>query len=276
MYAEGYKNISYLDTCNRRDFLHRYLSTLNVSQHRGAFILGLSLEDHEFRQIASYASEGAPVIFIQNGPSELPPNCGFVGLNNYKSAQIATEQLWNNGYRKIAAVCTVSGMEDPVHAVGIDRIEGYCDSISELGGEPYVVRASTAGSNSIVSADMPELPEAVQIVLSDHKVDALLTLNSDVATEAVRAMRNKSLTPGVDLALFSLGCRQWMHDVCFPPLSHIALPHYGTGRRAARMFLELSGHNHEQSSPEQIVRMLPATVAEMLHVFEEGSVRKAS
>ena len=272
LYAEGIQNISYLDASNRRDFLNRYLQAPAVSKNRGAIILGLSLEDYEFRQIASTASEEAPIVFVQNRPSDLPPNCGFVGLDNYGAAKLATEHLWDRGYRKIAAIGVESETADRSHT---DRIEGYCDSIRELGGEPHLVLAFGALSHSVVPADLPDLREAVELVIRDHSVDALLALNSDVAREAVKALHDRSQTPGVDLAIVSIGCREWMHDICRPPLSHIALPQYGAGRRAARMLLEIGGHYGEQSPREQIVIMSPTAATDTLHSFEEGTIATA-
>ena len=260
----------YLNICHSRDLLHSYLNPGVLARSRGAIIVALTLEDSELQKIGGMASERCPMVFVQNGPLELPAHCGFVGVADYEAAKIATELLWSCDYRKIVAVGSASTATFP--RAQTDRMQGYQDSIRRLGGVPNVNRALGPSdmSQQVMASDLPALREAVQPLAGDDSIDALLALDSYATMELLRSMHQHQRVPGRDVAVIALGCREWMHYVLAPQLTHVALPFYETGRRAVRMLGELTNQDATGSPAERTVFIPPE--AEMIHGADDGTI----
>ena len=260
----------YLNICHSRDLLHSYLSPGALGRSRGAIIVALTLEDSELQAIGRLASEPCPIVFVQNGPLELPAHCGFVGVANYEAAGIAAELLWSRGYRKIVAVGSESAASFP--RAQADRMQGYQDAMHRLGGLPYVNRAlePTVASQQVMASDLPALHEAMQPLAGDDSIDALLALDSYATMELLRSLHEHQRVPGRDVAVISLGCREWMHYVLAPQLTHVALPFYETGRRAVRMLGDLASRDATDSPVERTAFIPPG--AEMIHGADDGTI----
>ena len=128
----------------------------------------------------------------------------------------------------------------------------------------------TAVSHQVMASDLPSLHEAMQPLVEDDRLDALLALDARAAMELMKSLQQHQRIPGRDVAVISIGCREWMHHVVTPQLSHVASPLYETGRRAVHMLGELISQNTTGCPTERTVFILPDS--EMIHGADDGTI----
>lgn len=266
--ARGASDVVYLDFCGRNDLLNQYMDILRQWSIRGAILVALPLEDAEFFKIGSDIARDAPCVFIQNGPIDLPPGCGYVDVGNQEASMIVTETLWSKGHRKIMAIAIGESTSKNAQQ---GRIDGYRIATERLGGKSRVLLTSGLADGHTFGppSDKPELREAIDLIVADNDYTAFMPLSAHAVKQLTRALNRKGLMPGRDVSVMTLGCWDWMHYVSSPPLSHLALPYSDAGRRALDMVLDISSVKraiHEAN----VVNLHPDR--KLLHFVENGTI----
>ena len=263
--ARGVDSALYLDTCARRDVLKYYLTAIAESPAQGVVIVMPRQVGQELLVATRrLASRRVPCVFVYVGWAPVPNGCPAVQVDSYSAAVMATQFLWARGHRDIAAIAL-----DPFLGQAASA-QGYSDAMERLGRRSRLIwaMATDDGPRPSASADRPALREVAEQVAVDPCVTAILALTAQTAKEVMRALHSRGRTPGKDVSVMGLGCWDWMHDVAFPPITHLALPYYTAGQRAANLLLDLS--TREPLSEERHIVVSPS--AEQLHAGEAGTV----
>ena len=262
---KGVEQVVYLDTCGRSDVLSYYLAVTLQSPIRGVVLVGLPQDDHEQSELAlRLTSRGIPCVFVYQGPAAPPPGSALVRVDTHGAAALAVEFLWSRGHRRTIAIAVARGLAQR------EKMEGYCAAVKRLGGVARVVWAMAPGSGlrPAAQADRPDLRDAAELVAADPEVSAIVALSSHAAAWVIRALHDRGRMLGSDASVIALGCWEWMHEVAFPPLTHVALPFYEAGQQAGQLILSMADRELPPWGREVIVS--PPTTA--LHGSHKGTV----
>ena len=210
---------------------------------------------------------GVPLVLIDRNPQGFLSN--FVGVNDHKLGELATEHLFAQGYERIAHI------RGPATDVGNSRVNGYREAIERHGlpaRDDYVI-ACGEGFDS----DGELLGRrAVEKVLSLRpRPDALFCFDDSIAVGAMAKIFEAGLGIPEDIAL--LGCGDFQYcDKLRVPLSSIDQKAREIGERAALMIASIIGKPHFKRprtvilEPELIVR----ASSQSKQAFIEASPRR--
>ncbi len=145
-------------------------------------------------------------------------------LDNVDAAYRLITHLIEQGYRKIAALCSEM-------STGLERQLGYEKALRAHGLVPraeyvkYVAPRTEAGYTAALKMiDLPDPP------------GALFTVNSLLAEGALQAIRERNLTIPDDIALVTFDETTWA-SLVQPAITLIAQPTYEIGKTAAELLL---------------------------------------
>ena len=148
-----------------------------------------------------------------------------VVLDNVDAAYRLTTHLIEQGYQRIAALC--SDM-----STGLERQLGYERALRAHGQAPraeyvkYVApKIETGYATTLKILDLPQPP------------DALFTVNSLLAAGALQAIRERNLSIPDQIALVTFDETTWA-DLVQPAITLISQPTYEMGRAAAELLLQ--------------------------------------
>ena len=146
-------------------------------------------------------------------------------LDNVDAAYRLTTHLIEQGYRRIAALCSEM-------STGLERQAGYEKALRAHGFAPkadhmkYVApKIETGYVAALKMLDANELP------------DAFFTVNSMLAAGALQAIRERNLRIPDDIALVTFDETTWA-SLVQPAITLIAQPTYEIGKTAAELLLQ--------------------------------------
>ncbi len=146
-------------------------------------------------------------------------------LDNVDAAYRLTTHLIEQGYQRIAALCSEM-------STGMDRQLGYEKALRAHGLTlrsdymKYILpRIETGYAATLKMLDLPEPP------------DALFTINSLLAAGALQAIQERNLTIPDDIALVTFDETTWA-TLVQPAITLIAQPTYEIGKTAAELLLQ--------------------------------------
>lgn len=262
--AMGASQLVCLDTYGRIDALRYYFSDTLHSAARGIVVAAPRLPEYELHEMADrLATRRIPCVFVHVSLATLPRGSGSVQVDDYRAAAIATETLWLRGHRNIVAIATERLVDQE------ERAQGFHDTMKRLGGSARVIWTLAQGDEPrpTAVADRPDSREAAEFIAADRSISAILTLSSFSIKEIMRTLHNKSHMPGRDVSVMALGCWDWMHEIAFPQITHVALPYYEAGQQAARLVLALG----TSPSPREARVVVPVGV-DALHGANGGTI----
>lgn len=266
MKESAVEDIVYLDTCGSEDVMEYYQELTLQSDTRGVAFIGFEAGEQTYHRVAACLKERQiPCVFVRSGPFEPPSGSAVVLIDEYSAAALATEMLWLKGHRNILALAIDRANSQ------IRKVDGYCDAMERLGGTPRVLWALMSNSgrvSSTTAGDRPGLREAAEMVASDEELDAVISLSSHSTKELVSVLHRSGRMPASSISLVAVGCWDWMHHICLPPITHVALPYYDVGRRAANLLLSMGDQEMPQNGIEDFIP-LPASA---IHCAMNGTV----
>jgi DNA-binding LacI/PurR family transcriptional regulator len=225
----------YLDTCNSPKIAARYLDLALRSAAQGVAIALPEIDRKTADRFADrLADRGVPCVFVDMGIQEPKADARSVNVDNAAAAALATDFLWSHGHRRIVALAA-DGMANQM-----ERVRGYEAAMRAHRAEPEVTWLMRADRRPrpASTADRPDSREAAELIASDPQITAAIALSSHSAKPFARAIRPHGRVLGEDLSLIALGCLDWMHEVASPPITHVMLPFYEVGQRAAEILTE--------------------------------------
>jgi LacI family transcriptional regulator, fructose operon transcriptional repressor len=175
--------------------------------------------------IANFADSNFPFPIVVVDRSISNGDVDAVLLDNVDAAYRLTTHLIEQGYRRIAALCSEM-------STGLERQLGYEKALRAHGLAPkseymkYVPPKAEAGYEmTLKMLDLAEPP------------DALFTINGLIAEGAFRAIRERNLTIPDDIALVTFDETTWS-SLVQPAITLIAQPTYEIGKTAAELLMQ--------------------------------------
>lgn len=178
-------------------------------------LLGRQVEGLILAPSAEFPSTSAPRVAESQTPlvlvdRALPLACDKVTPENHDATFALTEHLIGHGYRRIAAITGLAGLDSTR-----ERERGYRDAL-EAHGLPVDASLLVSGhSDSAVAHDT-----VATMLAGGHRPEALLTLNNAMTIGAIRAVREARLRIPDDIALASYDDFEWS-DLFSPGLTAI-------------------------------------------------------
>ncbi len=175
--------------------------------------------------IANFADSHLPFPIVVVDRSISNGDVDAVLLDNVDAAYRLIAHLIEQGYRRIAALCSEM-------STGLERQIGYEKALRTHGLAPkseymkYVLPKAEAGYTATLKMlDLAEPP------------DALFTVNSLIAEGALQAIRERNLTIPDDIALVTFDETTWS-SLVQPAITLISQPTYEIGKTAAQLLMQ--------------------------------------
>lgn len=187
-----------------------------------------------------------PVVFAVRSP-ELE-DYDFVGIDNFKGAQMATEFLLDKGHEHIGFVGNLHNSRTASH-----RVSGYIGKLMERGIQPNYGYITQGERNSRREG----YSQTIRLLSEHPEVSALVCYTDTLAYGAMRAIQEKGLVVGKDIAVIGFDDLPESAETS-PPLTSVSACAQELGKVAAKTLM----HRIEGSDepPKQIILAPKLTV----------------
>lgn len=170
-------------------------------------------------------SRGLPVITMDR-PLRQDLAVDTVLIDSRRAARTAVDRMIVNGHRRIACI---TGPQRVFTAS--ERVLGYREALQDAG--------LPIDENLIHYADFNESGghQAASALLETAAVEAILVANSMMAVGVLRVLRDRQLTPGLDVEVVVFDDAPWT-GLLTPAISVIHQPAYELGQAAGNLLLD--------------------------------------
>lgn len=223
--SKGYNLI----ICSTDENVEREKEIIDMMMSKQVDGIILSSSDHTGETIRSIINRNCPVVLIDRYIDGV--DAPFVGVENHKSAFEVTQQLLQKDYKNVAffniSPADVSSVKD--------RFEGFKKAMNgHLNGAANLIS---------FNIDFKNVQKQVEKALekcfqSNPKVDALFTVNNNVAIAVMMALKSMNKKPGNELALVSFDDIE-LFRLSSPTISAIEQPIEEIARVAAKKMISL-------------------------------------
>lgn len=240
-------HLLFLANCEANaDKQQRFIESLMSQNTAGLIICPAKGLDTDY--LYALKRRNIPVVFAVRSP-ELD-EYDFVGIDNFKGAQIATEYLLEQGHSKIGFIGNMDNSKTASH-----RVSGYIGKLMERGVQPnynYITKGFTNSRKEGYSQTMALLEKHPELT-------ALVCYTDTMAYGAIRACQDKRLNVGRDIAIIGFDDLPESADT-IPPLTTVSACAQELGHVAAKTLL----HRIEGSDepPKQIILAPKLTIRE--------------
>jgi LacI family transcriptional regulator len=220
-----------------------------LARHVDCLVVASCQQDS--RSLYKIDQAGVPLVLIDRSIQQFSSN--FVGVDDYRIGELATEHLIAQGYKCIAHI------RGPATNRGNRRVEGYRDAIRRRGlpvRESYVI---ACGGESDSDGEIRGRQAMEEILALRPRPDALVCYNDTVAIGAMERAFEAGLRIPTDIAF--LGCGNFHYsDKLRVPLSSIDQKPRELGESAAKMVTSILARSSSARTrtvvlePELVVR----------------------
>jgi len=172
-------------------------------------------------------SRGVPFALIDRRVENA--QCNFVGVDDERIGQMATEHLIEVGCKRIAHI------RGPEISTGIGRVKGYREALEahHMKVRPeYIVSRDSSDTR----ADTSGYEAMKQLLAMTPVPDGVVCYNDPTALGAIKAIAEAGLRIPQDIAIIGAGNDRYASELRVP-LSTIDQRHHTIGHRAARLVL---------------------------------------
>ncbi len=210
-------------------------------QNASGVIIATTQQDPEKFKVLQ--ERGTPLVLIDRVIPKL--NVDSVTVDNYKGAFEATEHLLNIGYKRIGLF---SISPDFLSSIS-DRKKGYRDALKK-----HDIRFNPSLVHEIPFDNIREsvFKELKELVRPPHGIDALFTLNNNIAAYALEFLNEAGLRIPRDVAVISFDDVDYFRFVT-PPVTAVAQPIQEIGKKAVMLLNEQISGERKRKVPRNIV-----------------------
>lgn len=225
-------SLALFDTQNSLEKEKRAFRTLQQQKVRG-ILLGPSVdypETAEGREVLATLREyGVPIVIIDRDFENMPWDA--VLYENYQSSYQAALELYRAGNRRMAIITG-----DMELKIGRDRFEGFRKGIEDCG---LALRKEDIYYGNFLMKRACELSK--ELLSREELPDAVYTCNNQTTLGFLKAMSEKQMTIGEDIALMGNDRIETL-DIVGMPFSCLYRDNYEMGRMAIRLLKERVEH----------------------------------
>ncbi|MBY5946696.1 LacI family DNA-binding transcriptional regulator [Photobacterium rosenbergii] len=220
--SDGY--LLFLANCESdADKQQRFIESLMSQNTSGLVVCPAKRLDTDY--LHALKRRNVPVVFAVRSPDL--DEYDFVGIDNFKGAQIATDYLLGLGHRKIGFVGNLIGSKTASH-----RVSGYMGRLMEQGIEPDYQLVRSCENNSRQQGYL----ETLHLLNERPDVTALVCYTDTIAYGAMRALAERGLRVGEDIAVIGFDDLPESAETV-PPLTTVSACAKELGRTAAEALL---------------------------------------
>ena len=192
-------------------------------------------------RVRALAAQGIPTVLFGHSPD--CPQVPWVDVDNVDAVREAVLHLVATGRRRIAFLGGPPGF-----VFSADRLLGYLRGLREggLAAEPRLIREGDLGEE--------DGHRLARELLGVTAVDAFVAGSDRMAMGALRAVRERGLRAGTEVALVGFDDSP-LARAAQPPLTSVAQPLDDAGRRAAQVLIDLL-----TGRPAPAASLLPAVL----------------
>ncbi|MCU1437351.1 MAG: LacI family transcriptional regulator [Naasia sp.] len=201
------------------DKTRRYLIGGNVD---GALVVSHHTGDHSYAHIG----QTLPVVFGGRPLMEDESASYFVDVDNVAGAETATQYLLETGCRNLAIV---AGRQDM--PAGVDRLAGWRSAVRRAGLDDSLVESGDFSPRH--GADAMR-----RLLHRGQPIDGVFCSNDQMAAGAMGVLRERGLRVPDDVSVVGFD-GDYFSETANPPLTTIAQPATGLGRRMAEVVVDL-------------------------------------
>jgi DNA-binding LacI/PurR family transcriptional regulator len=224
----------------------RELLSLFRSQQVEGILVVIAAAPTPLGPMSRMIEAGVPVVCLDRVPDRIPVDS--VSVDDVSAAELGTDHLLENGYRKIAIVTGPLSLKNERR-----RLQGYEQSLRNAGITPS---EDLVWQGNLRSGDLAAM---CQECLKDPaaRPDAILCTNGPTALGALRGLRNCAMRTPEDIGFVTFD-ELTVDDLFSPAITTIVQPAYEIGSRAAEILLD----RIEKVNPADGVKTirLPATL----------------
>ncbi len=187
-----------------------------------------------------------PLVSVDRIPVALTTEWNWVSMNNYESAQEVVLHLIKQGYRDILPMTNLPHLSSMR-----ERFEGFTLALAwqELPLRPGLTTSSY--QLDVITSEVEEF-------LRHHTPDAIVAMDSILATAVVTVTQRLGITLGEDMGLVAYDDEPWM-SLVQPQITTVAQPVVEMGECSARILLDLmktptTAPKHERLAARLIMR----------------------
>jgi LacI family transcriptional regulator len=209
----------------------REMVDLQFLSSRGVdgILISVSTETSDYEHIRNLHEKGLPIVLFDRIAPGIDTH--VIIVDNFKGAYEATEHLVQNGYKKIAAICTSEFL-----SITSERLAGYKEALNSNGikiRNEYIKHCFYGGM--IFS----EVEEAInQLMTLPDPPDAVIALSDKLTLGSVKTFKRRGVTIPQDIALVGFSNSDFA-EIADPPLTIVRQPALEMGKAATELLLRL-------------------------------------
>jgi DNA-binding LacI/PurR family transcriptional regulator len=177
-------------------------------------------------QMARLIEAGVPVVCLDRVPDKIPVDS--VSVDDIAAAELGTDHLLKNGYRRIAIVTGPLTLQNESR-----RLQGYMQSLRRAGLPPD---AALIWQGNLKADDLAAMC-CEGVSNPSTRPDAILCTNGPTALGALRGLRARGLKTPDDIGFVTFD-ELTVDDLFSPAITAIVQPAYEIGSRAADILLD--------------------------------------
>jgi DNA-binding LacI/PurR family transcriptional regulator len=177
-------------------------------------------------QMARLIEAGVPVVCLDRVPDKIPVDS--VSVDDVAAAELGTDHLLKNGYRRIAIVTGPLTLQNESR-----RLQGYMQSLRRAGLAPD---AALIWQGNLKADDLAAMCSE-GLSYNATRPDAILCTNGPTALGVLRGLRDRGLKTPDDIGFVTFD-ELTVDDLFSPAITAIVQPAYEIGSRAADILLD--------------------------------------
>ena len=225
--------------CSTEEDAEKENELIRMLQDRAAEGIVLASTQKSSRDLSRLKKDNFPVVLIDREFSE--EKFDSVCVDNRDGAAKVAEHLLKEGYSNIA-VFTIS----PAHISTLsERLHGFTDALKKKNhnlDKDFICEIQFNNVEEEVDKNLTRLME------QREKVDAIFTLNNNLAVAVLKALRKKNIRIPEDIALVSFDDIT-AFELASPAITAVAQPVEEIGRSAVRKMLARLTNSDKEKKP---------------------------
>ncbi len=233
--------------CSSDENPEKEIELINMLKERQVDGMIISTTQKNASVFSKLKKENYPFVLIDRKIPKLLAN--FTGVDNYKGAYEATEQLINNGFQKIGLLKISPAHLSPI----VEREKGYRGALKNNG---------TRVNNKLIrTIDCANIREEVRLVLQElimppFKIDAIFSVNNNITVACMEYLNEMNIRIPQDIALVSFDDID-LFRFSYPTITAVAQPIEKIGEVSVNILMNeingISQNNKEVVLPVKLI-----------------------
>jgi LacI family transcriptional regulator len=213
--------------CSSEELPDKENELIRMLQDRAAEGIVLASTQKNSKELVKLKKDNYPLVLIDREFSD--EKFDSVSVENREGAAKMTEQLLKGGYKKIALFTITPAYISPLS----ERAQGFTDALRKKNLKHPKELLCEIPFNNVEEEVAKQLKK---LLLPSKKIDAIFTLNNNLAVAVLKTLRKMKISIPGDVAVCSFDDIP-AFEISYPPLTAVAQPVDEMGRQAVKKIL---------------------------------------